>query len=50
MTKLIVAFPDFAKAPNNPTTLQLFKFCVGEIGLCVLQATFGSLQSSDCDT
>jgi hypothetical protein len=32
------------------TILQLFRFCVAEICLCVLQTAFGSFQSADCDT
>ena len=50
MTKLVVAFPNFAKAHKIHTTIQLFIFYVAEIRLCVLQTAVGSLQSADCDT
>jgi hypothetical protein len=50
MTKLMVAFRNFAKAPKIWTKFQLFRVCVAEIRLCVLQTTVGSLQLSDCDT
>ena len=32
------------------TTLQLSRFCVAAIHLCVLQTAVASLQSADCDT
>jgi len=32
------------------TTVRLFKFCVAEIRLCVLQTAAVYLQSLDCDT
>jgi len=38
------------KATKLRTTLQLFRFCVAEIRLCVLQTAVASLQSADCDT
>jgi hypothetical protein len=38
------------KATKIPTFIHLFKFCVAEMRLCVLQAAVGSLQSADCDT
>ena len=50
MTKLVVAFRNFAKASTISTTLQLFTFCVAAVRLCVLQTAVASLQSADCDT
>ena len=45
MTKLIVAFSNFAKAANNSYSPSAFIFCVAEIRLCVLQTSVASLQS-----
>jgi hypothetical protein len=50
MTKLIVAFCNFEKAPKNCSTFHLSIFSVAAIRLCVLQTEVGSLQSPDCDT
>jgi hypothetical protein len=50
MTTLIVVFPILRNHLTIHTTLQLFRFCVAEIRLCVLQTAVGSLQSADCDT
>jgi hypothetical protein len=47
------------KATELPTALQLFRLCVAEIrlcvlqtavALCVLQTAVAALQSADCDT
>ena len=38
------------EATKIPTTLQLFRFCVAEIRLCVLQTAVAYLQSPDCDS
>ena len=50
MTKLIVAIPNYAKAPNNYYNHSVIQISVDAICLCVLQTAVASLQSADCGT